>query len=32
MTAFYINQSNGVPLILEFAGPGLTPRWAERLR
>jgi ParE toxin of type II toxin-antitoxin system, parDE len=32
MIAFYIIRANGVPLILEFAGPGLLPRWAERLR
>lgn len=32
MTAFYILQKNKVPLILEFAGPGLMPRWAERLK
>ena len=31
MQVFYSIQSNGVPLILEFAGPGLQPRWAERL-
>lgn len=28
---FYIVQPNGVPLILEFAGPGRQPRWAKRL-
>jgi len=28
---FYILQPNGVPLILEFAGPGRQPRWAKRL-
>lgn len=31
MTAFYIIRKNKVPLILEFAGPGLLPRWADRL-
>jgi plasmid stabilization system protein ParE len=31
MTAFYIVRKNGVPLILEFAGPGLQPLWATRL-
>jgi plasmid stabilization system protein ParE len=31
MQAFYTIQRNGVPLILEFAGPGLQPRWVERL-
>jgi len=31
MQAFYVIQKNGVPLILEYAGPGLQPRWAARL-
>ncbi len=31
MQAFYVIQKNGVPLILEYAGPGLQPRWASRL-
>ena len=31
MTVFYIIRKNGVPLILEFAGPGMQPRWAYRL-
>ena len=31
MQVFYAIQKNGVPLILEFAGPGLQPRWARRL-
>ena len=31
MTAFYVVRKNGVPLILEFAGPGLLPRWSDRL-
>lgn len=31
MTVFYIIRKNGVPLILEFAGAGLLPRWAKRL-
>jgi hypothetical protein len=31
MTAFYVIQRNGVPLILEFARPGMLPRWAKRL-
>ena len=30
MQVFYTIQKNGVPLILEFAGPGLQPRWGER--
>jgi len=28
---YYLVQSNGVPLILEFAGPGQQPRWWKRL-
>jgi len=28
---FYTVQPNGVPLILEFAGPGRQPRWSKRL-
>ena len=28
---FYTIQKNGVPLILEFAGPGLQPRGVDRL-
>jgi hypothetical protein len=31
MQVFYTIQKSGVPLILEFAGPGLQPRWADRL-
>jgi len=31
MQAFYVIQKNGVPLILEYAGPGLQPRWSTRL-
>jgi hypothetical protein len=31
MQVFYVIQENGVPIILEFAGPGLQLRWAERL-
>ena len=31
MTVFYLVRKNKVPLILEFAGPGLVPRWANRL-
>ena len=31
MTAFHIVRKNGVPLMLEFAGPGLLPHWADRL-
>ncbi|HEV3271427.1 MAG TPA: type II toxin-antitoxin system RelE/ParE family toxin [Candidatus Methylacidiphilales bacterium] len=31
MTAFYVIRKSKVPLILEFAGPGLMPRWADRL-
>jgi hypothetical protein len=31
MTVFYIIRKNKDPLILEFAGPGLLPRWADRL-
>ena len=31
MTAFYVIRKNKVPLFLEFAGPGLLPRWADRL-
>jgi hypothetical protein len=29
---FYRIREDGTPVILEFAGPGLQPRWAERLR
>jgi len=32
MTVFYTIRKNKMPLILEFAGAGLMPRWAERLR
>jgi hypothetical protein len=31
ITAFYVIRKNKVPLILEFAGPGLLPRWTDRL-
>ena len=31
LTVFYMIRKNGVPLILEFAGPGLLPRWVDRL-
>jgi hypothetical protein len=31
ITVFYLVRKNKVPLILEFAGPGLVPRWANRL-
>jgi hypothetical protein len=31
MTVFYSIRKNKVPLILEFAGPGMLPRWADRL-
>ena len=31
MQVFYYIQKNGRPLIIEFAGPGLQPRWRERL-
>jgi hypothetical protein len=31
MTAFYILRKGKPPLILEFAGAGLMPRWAKRL-
>ncbi len=31
MQVFYTIQRNGVPLIIEIAGPGLQPRWRERL-
>jgi plasmid stabilization system protein ParE len=31
MTVFYVIRKNKSPLILEFAGPGLLPRWADRL-
>lgn len=31
MTVFYMIRKNNGPLILEFAGPGLLPRWADRL-
>lgn len=30
MQVFYRIMPNGVPLILEFAGPGAEPRWPER--
>jgi hypothetical protein len=29
MTVFYIIRKNKIPLILEFAGPGLLPRWID---
>jgi hypothetical protein len=31
MQAFYMIQRNGVPLLIEFAGAGLQPRWRGRL-
>jgi hypothetical protein len=31
MQVFYFIRSDGIPVILEFAGPGLQPRWAGRL-
>ncbi len=31
MQVFYTIQKDGVPLILEIAGPGLQPRWRGRL-
>jgi hypothetical protein len=32
MQAFYGIPGNGVPLVVEFAGPGVQPRWPRRLR
>jgi plasmid stabilization system protein ParE len=31
MQVFYFIRSDGVPVVLEFAGPGLQPRWPGRL-
>ena len=28
---YYLIPPNGIPLILEFAGPGRMPRWRKRL-
>ena len=28
---FYVIRADGVPFILEFAGPGRRPRWGRRL-
>lgn len=32
MQVFYLIMPNGVPLIVEFAGPGAEPRWRKRKR
>jgi hypothetical protein len=31
MQVFYLIRADGAPLILEFAGAGRLPRWADRL-
>jgi len=28
---YYLLQPNGIPLILEFAGPGRLPKWKKRI-
>lgn len=32
MQVFYYTPRNGVPVVIEFAGPGVQPRWPRRLR
>ncbi len=31
MQVFYTIRNDGIPVVLEFAGPGLQPRWPDRL-
>ena len=31
MQVFYLIRKDGAPVILEFAGPGVQPRWVDRL-